>query len=73
MFSDRATAIIESGDDKTKIRFDIGKGGTYVVVLIYWGQNQTSFADIFIDYGVVDISSLNWEEKERKHTKLNVE
>jgi hypothetical protein len=62
----------------TRLRFlenglDTGKGAPMACAMIYWGNHQSTFFDIFIEHGaVVDISSLIGEKicSDRKHLQL---
>lgn len=52
----------------TRLRFlengqDVGKGAPMACAMVYWGENQHKFYEIFIEHGaVVDISNLIGEK-----------
>lgn len=58
----RAAAIAFLYDTRLKFLengLDTGKGAPMACAMIYWGNNQSKFYEIFIEYGaVIDISSL---------------
>jgi hypothetical protein len=53
--------------------YDTGKGAPMACAMVYWGNNQNNFYEIFIEHGaVVDISNLIGEKigMDRKKCEL---